>query len=104
MKECEESFVNIKTNLASPPILAKAMPCEPLKVYLSASDLTIAAVLVKQIDTDQKPVYYVSHMLKGSEVRYSKIEKLIFALIIASRKLRKYFQERLIAVMTNQPL
>lgn len=84
--------------------MAKAVPCEPLKLYLSASDITIAAILVKQVDAEQKPVYFVSHMLKGSELRYPKIEKLVFALIITSRKLRQYFQGRLITVMINQPL
>lgn len=103
-KECEESFASIKCFLASPSILVKAIPCEPLKVYLSASDFTVASILVKQNGTEQRPVYYVSHMLKGSEVRYTKIEKLIFVLIISSRKLRQYFQGRLINVLTNQPL
>lgn len=32
------------------------------------------------------------------------MEKLVFALVISSRKLRQYFQGRLIIVMTNQPL
>lgn len=79
------------------------MPCEPLKLYLSASDSTVAAILVKQTDMEQKPVYSISHMLKGSELRYPKIEKIVFALM-ASRKLRQYFQGRLISVVTNQPL
>lgn len=103
-KECVKSFANIKSFLASPPILAKAMPCEPLKIYLSASDFTIADVLIKQNGIEQSPVYYVSHMLKGSETRYTKIKKLIFVLIISSRKLGQYFPGRLITVMTNQPL
>lgn len=103
-EECEESFASIKSFLVSPPILVKAMPCEPLKIYLSASNFTVASVLIKENCTEQKPVYYVSHMLKGSEICYTKIEKLIFTLIISSRKVRQYFQERLITVMTNQPL
>lgn len=100
-KECEESFVSIKTFLVSPPVLAKATPCEPLKIYLSASDFTVAAVLIKELGTEQQPVYYINHMLKGSEVRYSKIEKLIFSLVITSRKLRQYFQGRLITVLST---
>ena len=32
------------------------------------------------------------------------IEKITFALIVASRKLRPYFQANLIIVMTNQPI
>lgn len=103
-KECEESFASIKSFLVSPPILVKAMPCKPLKIYLSASNFTVSSVLIKENCTEQKPVYYVSHMLKGSEICYTKTEKLIFTLIISSRKVRQYFQERLITVMINQPL
>lgn len=103
-QECEESFSNIKNFIASPPILEKPTPYKALKIYLSFSDFIIAAILVKRLGLEQKPVYFVSHMLKGSENCYLKIEKLIVFLIIASRKLRQYFQGRLIIVMTNQSL
>ena len=103
-KECDQSLKDLKKFLISPPVLSKAIPCEPLKLYLSASDLTAAAVLVKEAGTEQRPVYYVSHTLKDAETRYTKIEKLVFTLVIASRKLRQYFQGRQISVMTNQPL
>ena len=102
--ECEEAFTEIKQFLASPPIMAKADPCEPLKIYLSATDLTTAAVLVKEENDEQKAVYYVSHMLKEAELRYSNVEKMVLSLVMASRKLRHYFQGRLISVMSNQPL
>lgn len=69
-KKCEEGFNGIKRFLASPLILAKASQCEPLKLYLSSSDTTIAAVLVKEVDKEQNTVYFISHMLKGSELRY----------------------------------
>ena len=38
------------------------------------------------------------------EGQYPLIEKLAFALIIASRKLRHYFQAHIINVMTDHPL
>ena len=52
----------------------------------------------------QKPVYYTSRALRKAEGRYPLIEKLAFALITASRKLRHYFQVHVINVMTNHPL
>ncbi|XP_017216818.2 uncharacterized protein LOC108194379 [Daucus carota subsp. sativus] len=103
-QECQSSLDDIKEFLANPPILARAIPGEPLKLYLSASDSTTAAVLIKEEGTEQRPVYYASHMLKDTETRYSKIEKLVLALVTASRKLRQYFQGRSITVMTSQPL
>ena len=52
----------------------------------------------------QKPVYYTSRALRGAEGRYPLIEKLVFALITASKKLRHYFQAHVINVMANHPL
>ena len=52
----------------------------------------------------QKPVYYTSRALRGAEGRYPLMEKLAFALITASRKLRHYFQAHVIIVMTDHPL
>lgn len=75
-----------------------------LKVYLSASDNAVAAVLVKTTEGIESPVYYASHSLKDAENRYPQVEKLVFSLVVASRKLRHYFQGREIHVVTNQPL
>ena len=52
----------------------------------------------------QRPIYYTSKALRGVEGRYPLIEKLAFTLIIASRKLRHYFQTHVINVMTVHPL
>ncbi|XP_065635439.1 uncharacterized protein LOC136070054 [Quercus suber] len=52
----------------------------------------------------QKTVYYTSRALRGAIRRYPLIEKLAFALITASRKLRHYFQVHVINVMTDHLL
>ena len=52
----------------------------------------------------KKSVYYTSRALRGAEGRYPLVEKLAFALITASRKLRHYFQVHVINVMTDHPL
>ena len=69
---------------------------------MSASALS--AALIREEGTKQLPVYYVSQAFQGAESRYPRIEKIAFALIVASRKLRQYFQENSILVMTDQPI
>ena len=49
-------------------------------------------------------MYYVSQAFQGAEARYLRIEKITFALIVASRKLHPYFQANPIIVMTDQPI
>ena len=49
-------------------------------------------------------MYYVSQAFQGVEARYPPIEKITFALIVASKKLLPYFQANPIIVMTDQPI
>ncbi|XP_077215791.1 uncharacterized protein LOC143850422 [Tasmannia lanceolata] len=77
---------------------------EELLLYLSVSPTALAAVLVREEHSQQKPIYYVSKVLHDAEIRYQRIEKLAYALVVAARKLRPYFQAHTIKVLTDQPL
>jgi hypothetical protein len=52
----------------------------------------------------QRPVYFVSSLLQGARSTYSGVQKLLFGLLMASRKLRHYFQAHEITVVTRFPL
>jgi hypothetical protein len=52
----------------------------------------------------QKPVYFVSTVLRDARERYTMQQKLLYTLLIASRKLRHYFQGHPIKVVTDRPL
>ena len=47
--------------------------------------------LIREENSVQLPVYYVSQAFQGAEAKYPWIEKIAFALIVASCKLRPYF-------------
>ena len=49
----------------------------------------------------QHPVYFVSSLLQGARLRYSSVQKLLFGLLMASRKLSHYFQAHEITVITR---
>ncbi|KAL8148101.1 hypothetical protein AgCh_005444 [Apium graveolens] len=103
-KKCEEAFQSIKEHLSKPPILSNPKVGETLVLYLAVSSFTISVVLVREKDSIQLPVYYVSKRLADAETRYTNLEKLAYALILASRKLRPYFQGHKIEVQTSYPL
>ena len=44
--------------------------------------------LVEKKKLVQRPVYFVSSLLQGARTRYSGMQKLLFGLLMASRKLR----------------
>ena len=80
------------------------MEGENLYLYLTGSTTAVSAALVREEERKQLSLYYVSQAFQGAEAKYLRIEKIAFALIVASSKLRPYFQANPILVMTNQPI
>ena len=102
--KCEEAFSALKTYLSSPPILVSPIKGELLTLYLVVSNFSTSAILVKDKERVQHPVYYCSRALRGAEEGYPRMEKLILALVTAARKLRPYFQAHTIEVPTKYPM
>ena len=94
----------MKKYLSSPPLLSPSMPREELYLYIAVSQAAVSAALVKGEGGSQRPVYFISRAFRGAEERYPRMEKLVFALITAARKLKPYFQAHTIVVLTDQPL
>ena len=52
----------------------------------------------------QVPVYFVSEVLTPSKKNYTELEKVLYVVPMASRKLRHYFRSYHIIVPSSQPL
>ena len=102
--ECEKAFRDLKAYFASPPFLAKPKDGETLFMYLAVSERAVSAVLIREDEGIQWPVYYVSKALLDAETRYAEIEKVSLALVMAAKKLRPYFQAHPIVVRTGFPI
>ncbi|XP_057537987.1 uncharacterized protein LOC130815514 [Amaranthus tricolor] len=90
--EAEESFRQLKEHLSALPKLVSPINREELVLYVSVSEYSLSGVLVAEREKKQLPIYYVSHAFRGSEGNYCEVEKVIFAIVMASRKLKPYFQ------------
>ena len=64
----------------------------------------VSLVLIQIDGGIQRPVYYVSKSLHEAQVRYLPLEKLILAVVHATRKLPHYFQAHAVVVLTQLPL
>lgn len=77
-------------------------------LYISASHTVVSAALVLEREIEgslkQVPVYFVSEALSGSKLFYLGLEKIAYAVIMSSRKLRHHFEAHKVVVVTNQPL
>ncbi|XP_075499061.1 uncharacterized protein LOC142537427 [Primulina tabacum] len=82
---CEQAFQDLKKYLSELSVLVKPEPGEKLWIYLSATEHAVSSVLIKKEGTDQRPVYYVSHALRGAELKYSEVEKIALALLVAQQ-------------------
>jgi hypothetical protein len=80
----------------------------PLLLYVAASHSAVSAALVQEKQDGQvkrqAPVYFVSKVLSLSKKNYTWLEKVLYAVLMASRKLRHYFQAYHIIVPSSQPL
>lgn len=90
--EQSKAFAELKDYLEKMAILSPPQPGEPLLMYIAASQSAVSVALVREIQSEgakkQMHVYYVSEALSGSKLLYSELEKIAYALIMASRKLR----------------
>jgi hypothetical protein len=75
-------------------------------VAVSHSAVSTALVQEKQDGhvKRQAPVYFVSEVLNLSKKNYTELEKVLYAVLMVSRKLRHYFQAYHIIVTSSQPL
>ncbi|GKV47960.1 hypothetical protein SLEP1_g54808 [Rubroshorea leprosula] len=92
-QECQAAFEELKCYLSSPPLLTKAVDGELLYLYLGISDEAISSVLVREEARQQKPIYYISSVLHGAELRYPIAEKAALAVVTSARKLIKWAVE-----------
>ncbi|GAA0185807.1 hypothetical protein LIER_33095 [Lithospermum erythrorhizon] len=88
----------------SPQLLARPVAGDVLQLNLAVSKAALSSVLIREEKKVQRPVYYVSRVMRGAETRYPLAEKVVFALIVAPRKLKPYLEAHLVEVITNQPL
>jgi hypothetical protein len=75
---------------------------------VAASHSAVSAALVQEKMEGQlkkqAPVYFVSEVLSLSKKNYTELEKVLYAVLMASWKLRHYFQAYHIIVPSSQPL
>jgi hypothetical protein len=95
--------------LTSSPILIPPKKNEDMMLYISATSTVVSAVIVVEREEGhvykvQRPIYYISEVLIDSKIRYPHVHKLLYALLITSRKLRHYFESHKITVITDFPL
>jgi hypothetical protein len=77
---------------------------------VAATTQVVSAVIVVERAEEghalpvQRPVYYISEVLSDTKKRYPQVQKLLYAVVLAWRKLRHYFEAHPITVVSSFPL
>ena len=98
----QEAFQFIKDSLTVVPLLVYPDPNKPYVLYTDASDKCIGSCLVQEGDDgEEKPIYFLSHKLSDSQVRWSTIEKEAFAIFYSLQKLHFYLCNAQFTIKTD---
>jgi hypothetical protein len=104
----QKAFEELKQYLIELTTLTPPSSGTPLLLYVAASHATVSAALVQEKDDGQArkqvPVYFVSEVLSASKKNYTELEKVLYAVLMASKKLRHYFQAYHIIVPSEREM
>jgi hypothetical protein len=95
--EADQALAQLKDFLSKPPVLTTPRKKEQLLLYLTATTHMVSTAIVVERQEDdhaypvQRPVYFVSEVLSESKARYQPVQKLLYAVLTTSRKLRHNF-------------
>jgi hypothetical protein len=105
--EAQEALEKLKATLTHAPILTPPQDSEPLYLYVTATTQVVSAVIVVECTEEghalpvQRPVYYISEVLSETKAQYPQIPKLLYAVVLARRKLRHYFEAHPVMVVSS---
>jgi hypothetical protein len=105
--EAQEALDKLKTTLAHALVLRPPQDGEPLYLYVAATTQVISAIIMVERAEEghalpvQRPVYYVSEVLSETKARCPQVQKLLYAVVLARRKLRHYFEAHPVMVVSS---
>jgi hypothetical protein len=108
--KADKAFAELKLLLTTPPVMMAPQPSETLLIYIVVTNHVNSTAIVVEQEEDghsykvQRPIYFISKVLNESKARYPQVQKLLYAILITSRKVRHYFEIYHIAVVTEYPL
>ena len=99
--QCQKAFKKVQTILVDPHTMVAPSPNRPLLLYIANIEQSLGALLAQDQEGVEKPVYYISRLMKGPELRYSTAERVCFSVAFTVSKFNHYFLGHHVQLVTK---
>jgi ribonuclease HI len=114
--KAQEALETLKKFLTTPPVLkpphraTASQSAEDMLLYISCMTHVVSTALVVERVEEGRAypvhhlVYFISEVIGPSKIRCPQVQKLLYAVLLTARKLRHYFDDHKVIVVTGFPI
>jgi hypothetical protein len=89
------------------PTLVPPKSDDVLLLYVSTMNAFISTIIDverpdAQTEVKQQLIYFISEILKDVKTRYPQVQKLLYTVLIMTRKLKHYFMTHFVRVVSDR--